>query len=57
MYYDLKAMDQEIKSIEESAIRLKTLGQGIEAVERNVDAILSFVYLLKKNISDIIELT
>lgn len=55
MEYDLKAMDREIKSIEESAIRLKTLGQGIQAVERNVDAILSFVFLLKKNISDIIE--
>ncbi len=55
MQYDLKAMDREIKSIEESALRLKSLGQGIEAVERNVDAILSFVYLLKRNISDIIE--
>jgi hypothetical protein len=55
MQFDLKAMDREIKLIEESALRLKTLGDGIEAVEKNVDAILSFVYLLKRNISDIIE--
>lgn len=55
MEYDLKAMDREIKLMEESALRLKILGEGIEAVEKNVDAILSFVYLLKKNISDIIK--
>jgi len=55
MEYDLKAMDLEIKAIEESAKRLKGLGQGIEAVERNADIILSFVYLLQKNISDVIE--
>jgi hypothetical protein len=55
MEYDLKAMDSEIKAIEERARRLKELGTGIEAVERNADAILTFVYLLRKNVSDIIE--
>jgi hypothetical protein len=55
MEYDLKAMDLEIKTIEERAKRLKELGRGFEAVEKNADAILTFVYLLKKNVSDIIE--
>ena len=55
MEYDLKAMDIEIKAIEESTKRLKGLAQGIEAVQRNADAILSFIYLLQKNISDIME--
>jgi hypothetical protein len=55
MEYDLKAMDIEIRAIEESAKRLKQLAQGIEAVQRNADAILSFIYLLQKNISDIME--
>ena len=55
MDYDLKAMDLEIKTIEEGTKRLKELGRGFEAVEKNVEAILTFVYLLKKNISDIIE--
>ena len=55
MEYDLKAMDLEIKAIEESTKRLKGLAQGIEAVQRNADAILSFIYLLQKNISDIME--
>jgi len=55
MEYDLKTIDLEITAIEDSAIRLKKMGTGIETIERNADAILAFVYLLKKNISDIIE--
>jgi len=55
MEYDLKAMDREIKSLEESAKRLKALGQGIETVERNAEAILAFTYSLKRNISDLLE--
>jgi hypothetical protein len=53
--YDLKAMDREIKSIEESAKRLKELGDGIETVKRNADSILAFTFLLRKNISDLLE--
>jgi hypothetical protein len=55
MEYDLKAMDIEIKAIEERTKRLKQLGRGFEAVEKNAEAILTFVYLLRKNVSDIIE--
>jgi hypothetical protein len=55
MEYDLKTIDLEITAIEDSATRLKKMGVGIETIERNADAILAFVYLLKKNISDIIE--
>ena len=55
MEYDLKGMDSEIKAIEESAKRLRALGQGIETVERNAEAILAFTYSLKRNISDIFE--
>ncbi len=55
MEYDLKAMDLEIQTIEERTKRLKELAPGFEAVERNAEAILTFVYLLRKNVSDIIE--
>ncbi len=55
MDYDLKAMDLEIKAIEERAKGLKELGRGFEAVEKNAEAILTFVFLLKKSVSDIIE--
>ena len=55
MDYDLRAIDLEIRAIEERTKRLKELGRGFEAVEKNAEAILTFVYLLKKNVSDIIE--
>jgi hypothetical protein len=55
MEYDLKAMDLEIKAIEERTKKLRELGNGFVAVERNADSILTFVYLLKKNVSDLIE--
>ncbi len=55
MEYDLKAMDSEIRAIGEGAKRLKELGQGIEAVEKNADAILAFVFLLQRNVSDMID--
>ncbi len=55
MEYELKAMDSQIGAIEEGARRLKELGSGIEAVERNADAILAFVYILRKSVSDVID--
>jgi len=55
MEYDLKAMDREIKLIEETVGRLRELGRGIQVVERNADSILAFTYLLKRSISDIVE--
>ena len=55
MEYNLRAMDSEIKAIEESAKKLKGLGQGIETVERNAEAILAFAFLLERNISDLLE--
>jgi hypothetical protein len=55
MEYNLRAMDSEIKAIEESAKKLKALGQGMETVERNTEAILAFTFLLRRNISDLLE--
>jgi hypothetical protein len=55
MEYDLNAIAMEVEAIEERAKRLKELGIGIEAIERNAEAILAFVYALKKNVSDIID--
>jgi hypothetical protein len=55
MEYDLKAMALEIEAIEERTKRLKELARGFEAVEKNAEAILTFVYLLRRNVSDIIE--
>jgi hypothetical protein len=48
-------MALEIKTIEERTKRLKELARGFAAVEKNAEAILTFVYLLRKNVSDIVE--
>jgi hypothetical protein len=55
MEYDLKGMDSEIKAIEESVKKLKVLGKGIETVERNAEIILTFTFVLRRSISDILE--
>ena len=55
MEYDLKAMDTEIKVIEASAKKLKELATGIQAVEKNANAILTFTFLLSRNVSDMVE--
>jgi hypothetical protein len=55
MEYDLKALALEIRTIEEGTKRLKELARGFEAVEKNAEAILAFVYLLRRNVSDIVE--
>jgi len=55
MEYNLKAMALEIEAIEERTKRLKELGRGFEAVEKNAEAILTFVYLLRRNVSDVVE--
>jgi len=52
---DLRAIDREIQLIEESARRLKELGDGIETVGRNADAIMTFTYILRRNVSDLLE--
>ena len=55
MEYDLKAMALEIEAIEERTKRLKELARGFEAVEKNAEAFLTFVYLLRRNVSDVLE--
>lgn len=37
----------EIRQIEESAIRLKSLAEDNPAIRKNAETILTFVYLLK----------
>ena len=51
----LRKMKQEIDHIDEAARKLKTLGHGIPAVEKNVECVLSAVHNLKFGISDIVD--
>jgi len=55
MEYNLKAIASQIEAIEEGAKKLKELAPGFETVDRNAEAILAFVYILKKNVSDLID--
>jgi len=43
----IEKMRKEIETIEESTLRLKTLAQDNPAIQKNADAILTFIYLLK----------
>ena len=50
--YDLKEMRTTIESIEQQALKLKTSGAGIPAVEKNARIILSAVHNLQFGIVD-----
>jgi hypothetical protein len=53
--YDLKGMDARIKGLRRTAEELRELGQGIEAVRRNVDRILASVKMIELNVCDVAE--
>jgi len=42
-----KQIRNEIKRLEESAIKLRTLGEDNPAILKNAEIILTFVYILK----------
>jgi hypothetical protein len=42
-----KQIKNEIERLEESAIRLRTLGEDNPAILKNAEIILTFVYILK----------
>ena len=51
----LRQMKEKISQIEQYAHELKSLGEGVPAVEKNAAAILSSIYLLKFGISDVVD--
>jgi hypothetical protein len=53
--YDLKGMDARIRGLRRTAEELRELGQGIEAVRRNVDRILASVKMIELNVCDVAE--
>ena len=54
--YDLKTLDEKIKLLRKTAEEIDKLGEGIEAVKRNVVRLLSSTKMLELNISDVREL-
>ena len=54
--YPVDKMARSIRSIKMSAVELKNLSGGIQAVDRNVDRILASLKMLELNISDVAEI-
>ena len=54
--YPVYKMARSIRSIKMSAVELKNLSGGIQAVDRNVDRILASLKMLELNISDVAEI-
>lgn len=51
--YNMKIMAEKIQILRKTAEELKQMSGGLQAVERNVDRILSATKLLELNISDV----
>lgn len=54
--YDLKALDEKIKTLRKTAEEIDQLGEGIEAVKRNIVRILASARMLELNICDVKEI-
>jgi hypothetical protein len=54
--YPLEKMVRSIRSIKKSAVELRNLSGGIEAVDRNADRILASIKMLEINISNMADL-
>jgi hypothetical protein len=50
----LNELDEGVRDIRAAALRLKKVGQGIQAVERNADRILASTRMLEMNVSDVL---
>ena len=51
----LKRMKAEIDAIEQHALALASLGEGVPAIEKNVRSVLSATYILQFDVSDIVD--
>jgi hypothetical protein len=54
--YPLEKMGRGIRSIKKSAVELRNLSGGIEAVDHNADRILASIRMLEINISNMADL-
>ena len=54
---DVKTMAEKIDSLRQTAVELKKISGGIQAVDRNVDRILASIRMLEINISEAADVT
>jgi len=55
--YKTGDMAEKIRVLKQTAIELKRVSGGIQAVDRNVDRILASVKMLEINISDLVDIS
>ena len=51
--YKTEDMAQKIELMKQTATELKSISEGIQAVDRNVDRIMASIKMLEINISDL----
>lgn len=54
--WKVKEMDEKIQQLRKTAEELRGISGGIQAVERNLDRILTSIKMLELSISDVKEL-
>jgi CheY-like chemotaxis protein len=54
--YDIKGMSSKIKSLRKTATELKSMSEGIQAVDRNVDRILANVRMLEIDVVEVADI-
>jgi hypothetical protein len=54
--YKIGDMAEKIQLLKKTAVELKSISGGIQAVDRNVDRILASVKMLEINISDLTDI-
>jgi len=54
--YKIGDMAEKIRLLKRTAVELKSISGGIQAVDRNVDRILASVKMLEINISDLADI-
>ena len=51
--YDIEGITDKIQALKQTAIELKTMSGGIQAIDRNVDRILASIRVLELNIAEV----
>jgi hypothetical protein len=54
--YKIGEMVEKIRVLKQTAVELKHISGGIQAVDRNVDRILASIKMLEINISDLADI-
>ncbi len=55
MDYNLRDMAKQVDTLKKTTLKLKEMGGGIPAVEKNSERLLASIKMLELNINDLVE--